>query len=77
MVVDLLRGDVRLRDGAGARDWSLLWWLPLQRFGYRQLMYYVVVRSISTAIARSVRRLGQAGAARHGQKAGPAVRNSA
>lgn len=31
-------------------QWSLLWWLPLQRFGYRQLMYYVVVRSISTAI---------------------------
>ncbi len=31
-------------------DWSLLWWLMLQRFGYRQLMYYVVVRSIATAI---------------------------
>ncbi|HEX7775255.1 MAG TPA: glycosyltransferase family 2 protein, partial [Parvibaculum sp.] len=31
-------------------QWSLLWWLPLQRFGYRQLMYYVVVRSITTAI---------------------------
>jgi cellulose synthase/poly-beta-1,6-N-acetylglucosamine synthase-like glycosyltransferase/peptidoglycan/xylan/chitin deacetylase (PgdA/CDA1 family) len=31
-------------------NWSLLLWLPLQRFGYRQLMYYVVVRSISTAI---------------------------
>ena len=31
-------------------NWALLWWLPLQRFGYRQLMYYVVVRSISTAI---------------------------
>ena len=31
-------------------DWSLLWWLPLQRFGYRQIMYYVVVRSIVTAI---------------------------
>ena len=30
-------------------NWSLLWWLVLQRFGYRQLMYYVVVRSISTA----------------------------
>ena len=30
--------------------WSLLLWLVLQRFGYRQLMYYVVVRSISTAI---------------------------
>jgi cellulose synthase/poly-beta-1,6-N-acetylglucosamine synthase-like glycosyltransferase/peptidoglycan/xylan/chitin deacetylase (PgdA/CDA1 family) len=31
-------------------DWKLLLWLPLQRFGYRQLMYYVVVRSISTAL---------------------------
>ena len=31
-------------------DWTLLWWLVLQRFGYRQLMYYVVVRSIVTAI---------------------------
>jgi len=31
-------------------DWRLLWWLVLQRFGYRQLMYYVVVRSIVTAI---------------------------
>ncbi|HEY8587403.1 MAG TPA: glycosyltransferase [Rhodanobacter sp.] len=30
--------------------WSLLWWLALQRFGYRQLMYYVVVRSVWTAI---------------------------
>jgi cellulose synthase/poly-beta-1,6-N-acetylglucosamine synthase-like glycosyltransferase/peptidoglycan/xylan/chitin deacetylase (PgdA/CDA1 family) len=31
-------------------DWSLLLWLPLQRFGYRQLMYYVVLRSITTAV---------------------------
>jgi cellulose synthase/poly-beta-1,6-N-acetylglucosamine synthase-like glycosyltransferase len=31
-------------------SWSLMLWLPLQRFGYRQLMYYVVVRSISTAL---------------------------
>jgi peptidoglycan-N-acetylglucosamine deacetylase len=31
-------------------EWSLLWWLVLQRFGYRQLMYYVVVRAISTAL---------------------------
>jgi len=31
-------------------NWSLLLWLPLQRFGYRQIMYYVVVRSILTAI---------------------------
>ncbi len=31
-------------------NWSLLWWLMLQRFGYRQIMYYVVVRSIMTAL---------------------------
>jgi peptidoglycan-N-acetylglucosamine deacetylase len=31
-------------------NWNLLWWLPLQRFGYRQIMYYVVVRSIVTAL---------------------------
>ncbi len=31
-------------------QWSLLWWLVLQRFGYRQLMYYVVVRSVSAAL---------------------------
>jgi len=31
-------------------DWRLLLWLPLQRFGYRQLMYYVVLRSIATAL---------------------------
>ena len=31
-------------------DWNLLWWLMLQRFGYRQIMYYVVLRSIATAL---------------------------
>ena len=31
--------------------WRLLWWLLLQRFGYRQLMYYVVVKSVFNAIA--------------------------
>ena len=29
--------------------WSLLWWLFLQRFCYRQLMYYVMVRSVINA----------------------------
>ena len=49
MVVDLLAalfGFLMERR----ENWSLLWWLMLQRFGYRQLMYYVVVRSISTAL---------------------------
>jgi peptidoglycan-N-acetylglucosamine deacetylase len=31
-------------------QWGLLWWLMLQRFGYRQLMYYVVIRSIFAAL---------------------------
>jgi len=30
--------------------WGDLIWLPVQRFGYRQLMYYVVVKSVLTAI---------------------------
>jgi cellulose synthase/poly-beta-1,6-N-acetylglucosamine synthase-like glycosyltransferase len=30
--------------------WRDLVWLPVQRFGYRQLMYYVVVKSVATAI---------------------------
>ena len=29
---------------------SFLWWLMLQRFGYRQIMYYVVLRSIAAAL---------------------------
>ena len=31
-------------------DRSLLWWLVLQRFGYRQIMYYVVVKSVLKAV---------------------------
>jgi hypothetical protein len=31
-------------------QWSLLWWLFFQRFCYRQLMYYVMARSVLTAI---------------------------
>ena len=30
-------------------NWNLTWWLLLQRFGYRQIMYYVVVRSLWVA----------------------------
>jgi hypothetical protein len=30
--------------------WRLLWWLCLQRFGYRQLMYTVMIRSVRTAL---------------------------
>ena len=31
-------------------QWSLLLWMPFQRFYYRQLMYYVAIKSIFTAI---------------------------
>jgi cellulose synthase/poly-beta-1,6-N-acetylglucosamine synthase-like glycosyltransferase/peptidoglycan/xylan/chitin deacetylase (PgdA/CDA1 family)/spore germination protein YaaH len=30
--------------------WKDIVWLPIQRFGYRQLMYYVVVKAVVTAI---------------------------
>lgn len=30
--------------------WSLLWWLFLQRFCYRQVMYYVMVKSVLAAL---------------------------
>jgi hypothetical protein len=49
MVVDLLAATcgflLERRE-----NWKLIWWLLLQRFGYRQMMYYVVVRSISAAL---------------------------
>ncbi len=31
-------------------QWSLLWWLFLQRFCYRQVMYYVMIKSVITAL---------------------------
>lgn len=31
-------------------DWRLLLWLPLQRFFYRQLIYYVAIKSLVTAL---------------------------
>ena len=30
-------------------QWNLLWWLFLQRFCYRQVMYYVMIKSVATA----------------------------
>ena len=31
-------------------NWGLLWWLVVQRFGYRQLMNYVVAKSVVSAL---------------------------
>ena len=30
-------------------NWRLLWWLFLQRFCYRQVMYYVMIKSVAVA----------------------------
>ncbi len=49
MVVDLMAAVMGFAMER-REQWSLLWWLVLQRFGYRQLMYYVVLRSIATAL---------------------------
>jgi len=49
IVVDLLAAVAGFVLEKG-EDWKLLWWLPLQRFGYRQIMYYVVLRSLWTAL---------------------------
>jgi len=35
-------------------DWSLLVWLFLQRFLYRQLMYYVAIKSTLTALRGTI-----------------------
>ncbi|MBL8188769.1 MAG: glycosyltransferase [Acidobacteria bacterium] len=35
-------------------QWSLLWWLFLQRFCYRQVMYYVMGRSVWTAMKGAI-----------------------
>ena len=35
-------------------QWSLLWWLFLQRFCYRQVMYYVMVKSVAVAIKGAI-----------------------
>ncbi len=75
IVVDLLAavvGFVMERR----EDWRLLLWLPLQRFGYRQLMYYVVLRSIATALRGPF--VGWGKLERHGTvKTGPALRTNA
>jgi hypothetical protein len=31
-------------------QWKLLWWLFLQRFCYRQVMYYVMIKSVVVAV---------------------------
>jgi peptidoglycan-N-acetylglucosamine deacetylase len=49
MAVDLAASAIAFFLEKG-EDRSLLWWLMLQRFGYRQIMYYVVAKSVLRAL---------------------------
>ncbi|WP_407569072.1 glycosyltransferase [Deinococcus altitudinis] len=47
--IDLFAGVLAFALEPGER-WSLLLWLPLQRFFYRQLLYVVAIRALSAAL---------------------------
>ncbi len=49
ILVDLSAGALGMALERRA-PWRDLFWLPIQRFGYRQLMYYVVVKAVFTAV---------------------------
>jgi len=49
MVVDMAAAIIAFAFETG-EDRRLLWWLALQRFGYRQLIYYVLAKSLLSAI---------------------------
>jgi cellulose synthase/poly-beta-1,6-N-acetylglucosamine synthase-like glycosyltransferase/peptidoglycan/xylan/chitin deacetylase (PgdA/CDA1 family) len=48
LVIDLLSASIALFMEHKER-WQLVPWLVLQRFGYRQLMYYIVVKALLAA----------------------------
>jgi len=47
--IDILAGVVAFGLETNER-WRLLWLMLPQRFGYRQIMYYVVIRAITSAL---------------------------
>jgi cellulose synthase/poly-beta-1,6-N-acetylglucosamine synthase-like glycosyltransferase/peptidoglycan/xylan/chitin deacetylase (PgdA/CDA1 family)/spore germination protein YaaH len=47
--IDILAGIVAFGLEANER-WRLLWLMLPQRFGYRQIMYYVVIKAITSAL---------------------------
>jgi cellulose synthase/poly-beta-1,6-N-acetylglucosamine synthase-like glycosyltransferase len=48
LVIDLASATIAIAMERKEK-WSLVPWLVLQRFGYRQLMYYIVVKALFTA----------------------------
>jgi peptidoglycan-N-acetylglucosamine deacetylase len=53
LVVDLLAASVGFTFER-KENWKLLAWLPIQRFGYRQVMYSVMVKSVKTAFKGAI-----------------------
>lgn len=49
ILVDLTAGVIAFMLER-SENWRLVFWLPFQRFGYRQLMYYVVLKSVIAAL---------------------------
>jgi hypothetical protein len=49
VLIDLIAGVVAF-SFERSENWRLLPWLPFQRFGYRQLMYWVVLKSLAAAL---------------------------
>ena len=69
--VDLLAATIAFALERRER-WRLLWLLVPQRIGYRQVMYYVVVKAIAQALRGPL--VGWGKLARTGRVAAPAVR---
>ncbi len=53
LVVDLLAAAVGFTFER-KENWKLLAWLPVQRFGYRQVMYSVMIKSVKNAFKGAV-----------------------
>ena len=71
ILLDLAAGIVGMVMEPRA-PWKDLPWLPLQRFGYRQLMYYVVVKAVAHAVRG--RRVGWGKLDRKGSVAVPVAK---
>ena len=58
LALDLIASFVAFLLEPKREDWSLLLWLPWQRFYYRQLMYIIAIRAALVALKELFRRLG-------------------
>ena len=49
-VIDIIVASIAFLIEKRREEWSLILWLPLQRFFYRQLMYYIAYKAVTTVI---------------------------